>query len=94
MDDFARVLGKADRVIVSEIYASRERDTLGLSSRMLVEQITGTHAEYAPDLREAAEMLLDDLQPGDVLLTMGAGDVWKAGDAVLQEALGIEERCH
>ena len=82
--DFARVLGAADRVILCEIYASRERDTLGLSSRMIVEKITGAHAEYAPDLEEAAEMLLDDLRPGDVLLTLGAGDVFKAGEEVLQ----------
>lgn len=89
MDDFSRVLGLADQAIVSEIYASRESDTLGLSSRMIVERITRSRAEYAPDLREAAEMLLDDLRPGDVLLTMGAGDVWKAGEDVL---LGLEER--
>ena len=51
MDDFARVLGTADYSVVCEIYASRERDTLGLSGRMLVDKITGAPAEFAPDLK-------------------------------------------
>jgi UDP-N-acetylmuramate--alanine ligase len=81
---FVSSLSAADRVIVSEIYASRERDTLGLSARDIVDKITGPHAEYAPTLQAATDILLDDLQPGDVLITMGAGDVWKVGESVLE----------
>jgi UDP-N-acetylmuramate--alanine ligase len=89
LEGFASSLSAADRVVVGEIYASRERDTLGMSGRMIADRITGLPAEFAPNLKEAAEILLDDLRPGDVLLTMGAGDVWKAGDAVLG---ALEER--
>jgi UDP-N-acetylmuramate dehydrogenase len=56
---------------------------------MIVERMAGAAAEFAPSLKEAAEMLLDDLREGDVLMTMGAGDVWKAADAVLE---GLSER--
>ena len=42
--------------------------------------MTGSNVEFASTLEEAAEMLLDDLQTGDLLITMGAGDVWKAGE--------------
>lgn len=83
LDDFASSLSAADSVIVAEIYASRERDTLGMSGRLIAERVRGTHVEFALNLHEAAEMLLDDLKPGDVLLTMGAGDVWKAGLEVM-----------
>jgi UDP-N-acetylmuramate--L-alanine ligase/UDP-N-acetylenolpyruvoylglucosamine reductase len=83
LDDFARSLSAADRAIVTEIYASRERDTLGMSGRYIVERMSGAQAEFAPTLDEAAQLSLDDLSPGDVLLTMGAGDVWKAGEAIL-----------
>lgn len=89
LEDFARSLGAADHVIVTEIYASRERDTLGMSGRQIVERVVGAQAEFAPTLDDAVQLLLDDLIPGDVLLTLGAGDVWKAGEVVLQ---GLQER--
>lgn len=89
LDDFARALSAADRAIVTEIYASRERDTLGVRGRQIVERITGARAEFAPTLNAAREALLDDLAPGDVLLVMGAGDVARVADEVLA---GLAER--
>lgn len=84
MPGFAEALSLADRAYVTEIYASRERDTLGMSGRLIVERIAGSYAEFVPTLDEAVETLLDDKAAGDVLITMGAGDVWKAGEAALQ----------
>lgn len=89
MDGFVGSLSGADRVVVTEIYASRERDTLGLTGRMITDRITSVPADFAPTLGEAADLLLDDLTPGDVLLTLGAGDVWKVGERVLE---GLRER--
>jgi UDP-N-acetylmuramate dehydrogenase len=83
LGEFSLALSEADRVIVTEIYASRERDTLGVSGRQIVSRMTGSNVEFAPTLEAARELLLDDLQAGDVLITMGAGDVWKAGEWVL-----------
>ncbi len=91
MDDFANSLFSADRVIITEIYASRERDTLGLSGRTLADTIANVRAEFAPTLEEATQMLLDDLLPGDILLTMGAGDIWKVGEDVLAAVREREE---
>jgi UDP-N-acetylmuramate--L-alanine ligase/UDP-N-acetylenolpyruvoylglucosamine reductase len=82
--DFSLALSEADRVIVTEIYASRERDTLGVSGRQIVSGMTGSNVEFAATLEEAENLLLDDLQAGDVLITMGAGDVWKVGERVLK----------
>jgi UDP-N-acetylmuramate--alanine ligase len=85
LDDFARSLGEADHVILTEIYASRERDTLGMSGKMIVERIANAPAEFAPTLEDAVEAALAVLQiEGSVLLTLGAGDVWKVGDEVLR----------
>lgn len=84
LPDFATSLGIADRVYVTEIYASRERDTLGMSGGMIAERITGAQAEFVPTLGAAIEALLDDLAAGDVLITMGAGDIWRAGEALLE----------
>ncbi len=83
LDDFATSLRAADCVIVSEIYASRERDTLGMSGRLIVEKMAGVAARFVETLDEATSVLLTELRPGDVLLTLGAGDVWKVGEGVL-----------
>lgn len=90
---FASALEFADQAYITEIYASRERDTLGMSGRLIVEQMS-VYAEFVPTLREGVQALLDDAQPGDVILTMGAGDVWKAGEEfllALRETVDSEE---
>lgn len=84
LDDFASSLSAADHILVTEIYASRERDTLGMSGRHIVEKMPGENATFVPTLEDATNTLLDELRPGDVLLTMGAGDVWKVGEAILE----------
>ena len=82
---FSRALAEADRAIVTEIYASRERDTLGMSGSMIVEASRGGRALFAPTLRDAGEVALAEVQErGGVLITMGAGDVWKVGEALLR----------
>lgn len=85
LPEFASALSAADRVLITEIYASRERDTLGMSGRMIAERMTGSNVEFATTLEEARNLLLDDLQPGDVLLTMGAGDVDRVAAWVLDD---------
>jgi UDP-N-acetylmuramate--alanine ligase len=71
--DFVQVLSKADKTILAEIYPARETDTLGVSSRDLVERIPG--AEYCPGLQDVEQRLRDLAQPGDLILTVGAGDL-------------------
>ena len=80
--DFVEQLQKADVTIVAEIYAARERNDVGISSRDLVERIPG--AIYCRTLPEVTEELRTIAQPGDVILTMGAGDIYRAGEALLK----------
>ncbi len=79
--DFVRELKKADVVLLAEIYAARERNTVGISSKDLVQQIPG--AVYCRTLQEVTVQLRALAQPGDVILTVGAGDIFRAGEALL-----------
>ena len=81
--EFAQSLSAADRVLVTEIYASRETDTLGMSGRDIVALMPAGRAVFAARLADASNRLVEELTPGDVLVTLGAGDVWKAGEDVL-----------
>ena len=82
-DDFVRELKKPDVVVLSEIYAARERNTIGISSAHLVEQIPG--AIFCETLPEVTKFLRENVRPGDVVITMGAGDIFRAGEALLEE---------
>lgn len=84
-DDFADALSLADKVVLADIYAARETDTLGMSSKLLAEAIEkkGTESYYFPSFEEIEKFLLKNCQEGDVLITMGAGDVYKIGDSLL-----------
>ena len=90
LDQFASSLGDADRVLVSPIYGARETDDLGISSQDLVKRISHSHAQFVPSLEAAANVLAAELQPGDVLLTLGAGDGNRVGEQVLQ---ALRRRC-
>ena len=81
-DDFVRELKKPDVVVLAEIYAARERNTVGISSRDLLAQLDGGY--YCATLPEVKERLAALAQPGDVILTVGAGDIYRAGEALLK----------
>ena len=80
--DFVEQLKKPDLVVLAEIYAARERNSIGISSRDLQAQIPG--ALYCATLPEVTQTLRDLAQPGDVILTVGAGDIYRAGEALLK----------
>ena len=82
LSDFIRELKKADHVVLAEIYAARERNTVGISSRDLSLEIPGS--VYCRTLPEVTAYLRSVAQPGDVILTVGAGDIFRAGEALLK----------
>ena len=87
LDEFAEALSMADRVILADIYAARETDTLGISSRDIAERIEklGTKVWYFPTFSEIEEFLKTNCQPGDLLITMGAGDIVTVGEELLSK---------
>ena len=80
--DFAQVLKKPDVTLLAEIFAARETNDIGISSRDLAEQIPG--AEYYATLPEVTARLRELAQPGDLILTVGAGDIYTAGEALVR----------
>lgn len=85
--EFAESLSLADHVVLAEIYAARETDTLGMSSRLLQDEIQalGTDCHYFPTFAEIEEFLKSHCVHGDLLITMGAGDVVNIGEKLLKE---------
>ena len=80
-DGFAAVLKLADITILADIYAARETDTPGMSSQKLAQHIPG--AEYAGSLEAVTARLAELARPGDLILTVGAGDINLAGEALV-----------
>ena len=80
--DFARELSKSDVVVLAEIYAARERNTIGISSADLARQIPD--AIYCETLPQVTEVLRRVIRSGDMVITMGAGDIFRAGEALFK----------
>ena len=79
---FGEAFKDADVVIISEIYSAGEPPIEGVSSRTIIsaiEKYDGREAIYLPTRKEIVDYLTRTAQPGDVILTMGAGDIWNAG---------------
>ena len=85
LKDFAKALTLADKVVLADIYAARETDTLGINSENLQEEIQalGQECYYFPSFDEIENFLLENCLNGDLLITMGAGDVVKIGENLL-----------
>ena len=81
-EEFIRELSNADHLVLAEIYAARERNTVGISSRDLQARIPGS--VYCKTLPEVTDYLRIIAKPGDVILTVGAGDIFRAGEALLK----------
>lgn len=87
LDDFASALSKAENVIVTDIYAAREKDPGDISARDIVTkmQALGKEVLYMPSFNEIADYLKAHATAGDVILTMGAGNVNQIADLLLNK---------
>ena len=82
-DHFVEELKLADVAVLAEIYGAREQNTLGISSKDLAKKIPG--AVYCATLEEVTDKLRELAQPGDLILTVGAGDIYLAGEALVKQ---------
>jgi UDP-N-acetylmuramate--alanine ligase len=85
-DDFVEVLSRVDHLILTDIYAAREKNTIGITSQDLLEKIKeeGTDAHYFSSFEKAEEFLQKNCLSGDLLITMGAGNVVDIGENLLK----------
>ncbi|MBO4748988.1 MAG: UDP-N-acetylmuramate--L-alanine ligase [Lachnospiraceae bacterium] len=87
LGDFARALSLADKVVLADIYAAREKDNLGISSETLQREIQalGTDCHYFPSFEKIENFLLENCTKDDMLITMGAGDIYKIGESLIRK---------
>jgi UDP-N-acetylmuramate--alanine ligase len=86
LDDFGRAFHQADTVLILDIYAASEQPIEGVNAEAVAERIRQfghQSVEYVGSIDRGVEALLDVVQDGDVVLTLGAGNVWQAGDLLL-----------
>ena len=86
LSDFARVLSMADIVVLADIYAAREKNTIGISSKDLLAELqkNGQESYYFPSFDEIEKFLSEKCINNDLLITMGAGDVYLIGEHLPQ----------
>ncbi|MCA9974429.1 MAG: UDP-N-acetylmuramate--L-alanine ligase [Anaerolineales bacterium] len=87
--EFAACFEDADRVVALDIYRSREKETLGMDTAVVVQAMNHEQAVHIPQREDAAAYILDRVRPGDVVITLGAGDGNAVGEWVLA---GLRER--
>lgn len=87
LPEFAQALSHADKLVLADIFAAREKDTLGISSQTLQAEIEklGHECYYFPTFDEIENFLLENCTKDDLLITMGAGDVVKIGESLLKK---------
>ena len=81
LEDFAKVLLNFDNIIILDIYAARETNTYGITSKDLVDKIHGfgKEAKYIPDFNECADYIKNNVEENDIVITLGAGTVTQSG---------------
>ena len=82
LEDFVRQLQRPDVLLLAEIFAAREKNTIGISSAALAERVE--HAAFYPSFPQLETALRQIARPGDIILTVGAGDVYKVGEHIVE----------
>jgi len=88
MDDFARAFHQADSVHVMDIYAASEAPIEGVTAEALVERLRafGHHgAQYVGTMAKGTASVIKDAEPGDAIITLGAGSIYQAGEQILSQ---------
>ena len=87
INEFSTAFENADKIIVADIYAAREKDTGLINSKQLAEHIRakGKDAEYVGDFEAIKDYVRKNCSEGDLLITMGAGDVYLIGEALIED---------
>lgn len=89
LDEFVQSLKMADKVIVTDVYAAREKNTFGITSEKLYLKLKeeGVDCEYISSFEDIASCVLKEAKKGDIIATIGAGDIYKCLDIILKKAL-------
>ena len=83
--EFGAALGNADEAVVLDVYAAREDPEPGVTGKLVADAVPGGAARYVESLADAPRVVASVAAPGDLVLTMGAGDITRLGPLVLAE---------
>jgi len=87
-DDFARCFYQADVLVVTEIYSALEEPIEGISGEILANAIRNyghKNVVHIPNKEEIADAVCGMVQPGDLVITLGAGDIWRTGKEIVEK---------
>ena len=87
--EFGAALGLADEVVVLDVYAAREDPEPGVTGRLVADAVPGGAARYVAEFGEVPKVVAALAAPGDLVLTMGAGDITRMGPLVLAEIAAV-----
>jgi UDP-N-acetylmuramate--alanine ligase len=86
-NEFVEAFGLADRLVMAEIYAAREKNIHKISARAVVDELKARYpqkeARFLASFDEIAAFVRENARPGDLVITMGAGDIYKVGEMIL-----------
>lgn len=89
--EFGAALGLADEAVVLDVYAAREDPEPGVTGRLVADAVPGSRAHYVPDFTDVPKVVAALAAPGDLVLTMGAGDITRMGPLILAELAAAPE---
>ena len=81
--EFGQAFGDADLVVITDIYAASEKPIPGISGKTIVDKIKGKDVEYIPRKEKIKEYLLSQIKEGDIIMTLGAGDIYTIGKELI-----------
>ncbi len=95
-NEFVAAFGNADKVVIADIYAAREKDPGTINLNKLADSISknGTPAVYIDSFKAIENYITQETKPGDLVLTVGAGDVYKVGEHILNRESKQGQRTH
>jgi UDP-N-acetylmuramate--alanine ligase len=82
-DQFGRAFADADKIIITDIYAASEKPIPGITGKTIADGIQDKEVVYIPRKEKIAEYLMQDIKEGDIILTLGAGDIYTVGKEIL-----------
>ncbi|HEY1323768.1 MAG TPA: cyanophycin synthetase, partial [Streptosporangiaceae bacterium] len=89
--EFGAALALADEAIVLDVYAAREDPEPGVTGQLIVDAVPGGHARFVPETARVAALIAAIAEPGDLVLTMGAGDITALGPRLVENLRGPQE---
>ncbi len=91
-EEFGRAFGPADHLILTDVYSAGEQPIAGITGEVLKEEVerqTSQTVTYIQDKNKICRYLLEFVEPGDLVMTMGAGDIYRSGEELVEKLAQI-----